>query len=329
MCPLVTGSKDPGQAARRTHDGYSGLLGRSLQRHAAAVCVTVPKRGLAVAPRAVAREPRRPGQVRRRGVDALDDDHRLGAPATRGRPAPAGRSPRRRRSARRAGRGTPRRTAPAADCARARAAGDTTTSTPVMPSVSTLSRMSRAVRRSCSTSVTTPAPRERASSPTAPLPAYRSRKRSPCREPSAASTAENSASRTRSEVGRVRVAGRRLDAATAGLAADDPGHRLLQVVGLLGVVEPAHRLGQPGVPGERRVVGHQLRSPPRAPAAITSSWRSTCSSRRLERRPDWVAPSTSPSRRCSRSTPRELEPVVGGGDRVEPLACRRALRSRW
>src|SRR5262245_34315759 len=60
-----------------------------------------------------------------------------------------------------------------------------------------------AVRRSCSTSVTTPAPRDHASSPTAPEPAYRSRKRSPAREPHHDSIAENRASRTRSLVGRV------------------------------------------------------------------------------------------------------------------------------
>jgi hypothetical protein len=61
----------------------------------------------------------------------------------------------------------------------------------------------RAVRRSFSTSVTTPAPRDHASSPTAPDPAYRSRNRSPCREPHHASMLEKSASRTRSVVGRV------------------------------------------------------------------------------------------------------------------------------
>ena len=67
------------------------------------------------------------------------------------------------------------------------------------------SAISAAVRRSCSTSVTTPAPRDQASSPTAPEPAYRSRKRSPWSEPHQDSMAENSASRTRSLVGRVLV----------------------------------------------------------------------------------------------------------------------------
>ena len=87
--------------------------------------------------------------------------------------------------------------------ASARPTGRSTTSMPVKPSERAFSRISAAVRRSCSTSVTTPAPRDRASRPTAPLPAYTSRKRSPLIDPTAASTAENSASRTRSEVGRV------------------------------------------------------------------------------------------------------------------------------
>ena len=71
------------------------------------------------------------------------------------------------------------------------------------PSVVALSCIIRAVRRSDSTEVTTPAPRDIASSPMAPEPAYRSRKRSPVSEPSWDSSAENSASRTRSAVGRV------------------------------------------------------------------------------------------------------------------------------
>src|SRR5215207_6920742 len=73
----------------------------------------------------------------------------------------------------------------------------------VKPSSRALREIIEAVRRSCSTSVTTPAPRDHASRPTAPEPAYRSRKRRPDSEPHHDSTAENSASRTRSLVGRV------------------------------------------------------------------------------------------------------------------------------
>src|SRR6478672_7939064 len=73
----------------------------------------------------------------------------------------------------------------------------------VKPSARAFAEISDAVRRSCSTSVTTPAPRDQASRPTAPEPAYRSRNRRPDNDPHHDSTAENRASRTRSLVGRV------------------------------------------------------------------------------------------------------------------------------
>jgi hypothetical protein len=60
-------------------------------------------------------------------------------------------------------------------------------------------RMTPAAPRSASTSVTCRAPRDSASSPSAPLPAYRSTTQCPLRSP----RIENKASRTRSSVGRV------------------------------------------------------------------------------------------------------------------------------
>ena len=48
------------------------------------------------------------------------------------------------------------------------------------------------------------------------------------------------------------------------------------------------------------------------------------SSRRLDRRPDWAAPSTSPSRRCLEVEPGELEAVERRRHRIQPLAGRRA-----
>ena len=79
----------------------------------------------------------------------------------------------------------------------------TTTLALAKPRVLALVEIRAAVRRSCSTSVTTPAPRDQASRPTAPEPAYRSRNRRPCSDPHHDSMAENSASRTRSLLGRV------------------------------------------------------------------------------------------------------------------------------
>ncbi len=83
------------------------------------------------------------------------------------------------------------------------ATGEATTWAREKPSPRALVEIIEAVRRSCSTSVTTPAPRDQASRPTAPEPAYRSRNRRPDSEPHHDSTAEKRASRTRSLVGRV------------------------------------------------------------------------------------------------------------------------------
>ena len=62
--------------------------------------------------------------------------------------------------------------------------GPATTSASVEAEFARVRRdQSRRYAGPCSTSVTTPAPRDQASSPTAPDPAYRSRKRSPTSEP--------------------------------------------------------------------------------------------------------------------------------------------------
>src|SRR5919112_4574686 len=63
MCPLVTGSNDPGQAARRTMYSFrSRVTWRPWASLAG--CATVPKQGLAVLPHPVAHEPVRPLQLR-------------------------------------------------------------------------------------------------------------------------------------------------------------------------------------------------------------------------------------------------------------------------
>ena len=66
----------------------------------------------------------------------------------------------------------------------------------------TLRRSTAAARRSLSTSSTCAAPRDSASSPSAPEPAHRSSTAVPS-SPGSCASAENSASRTRSDVGRV------------------------------------------------------------------------------------------------------------------------------
>ncbi len=88
--------------------------------------------------------------------------------------------------------------------------------------------------------------------------------------------------------------------------------RLLQVVGLLGVVEPAHRLGQPGMPGERRGRRPPAASPPRAPRrsrprrgarAAAAGWSGGRTGRRRARRPPGAArgrPARARTRRWSR-----------------------------
>src|SRR5690606_32059199 len=83
---------------------------------------------------------------------------------------------------------------------RARSAASTA---PGRPSASMLRRITAAALRSDSTSRACSAPRESASRPIAPDPAYRSSTRAPSRPPSSDMTEENRASRARSLVGRV------------------------------------------------------------------------------------------------------------------------------
>ena len=139
--------------------------------------------------------------------------------------------------------------------------------------------------------------------------------------------AENSASRTRSDVGRVPATLRHRQPAAAGDARDDARHV---------PVRPSR--------GSRRGRCRAARAPRRRArrgrdsvgSASTSSGRLAAgshddvlvlqhrSSRRLERRPDCAAPSTSPSRRCSRSSRASSKPSRVAATAVQPLPCRRA-----
>src|SRR5918993_298817 len=74
--PLVTGSKDPGQTARRMRDSLRGGAPERVWSGCRGG-VTVPKRGLAVALRAVRHDPVRPGHLTALG-GALHDHQRTG-----------------------------------------------------------------------------------------------------------------------------------------------------------------------------------------------------------------------------------------------------------
>src|SRR6185437_1634320 len=74
---------------------------------------------------------------------------------------------------------------------------------PGRPIASMFSLITRVARDPCSTSSTWSAPRDRASRPTAPDPAYRSRTRAPASEPSIDMIVENRPSLARSLVGLV------------------------------------------------------------------------------------------------------------------------------
>src|SRR5579875_565404 len=78
------------------------------------------------------------------------------------------------------------------------------TCAPGRPTAAMLARMTRAARGSASMSSARAAPRDSASRPTAPDPAYRSSTRAPLREPRTEVTAAKSPSLARSLVGRVR-----------------------------------------------------------------------------------------------------------------------------
>src|SRR5580692_4517023 len=129
-------------------------------------------------------------------------------------------------------------------------------------SASMLPRMTRAVRPSDSTSSTSGAPRDSASRPTAPEPAYRSSTRASARGPHIDKMVPNSPSRARSDVGRVpRPAGTdsRLPPAVPAMMRVTGGSGLLEILGLLPVEQHADRGGQRGLPGQRRVGRDQVR----------------------------------------------------------------------
>src|SRR5690349_7473986 len=151
------------------------------------------------------------------------------------------------------------------------------TSAPGSPSAFTFSRTVRTARASASTSRTCPAPRDRASRPTAPEPAYRSRTRSPSSgPPSRDCQVEKRPSRARSEVGRVPCPGgtarRRPPAAPAitrvmssvlvGVCwsvADPSLSALLQVLLPFLVQQGVQRRAQGGQVRQVRVGGHHRR----------------------------------------------------------------------
>ena len=99
-----------------------------------------------------------------------------------------------------------------------------TTAAALTPSAATFARMAVRAARSRSTSVTgSGAARDSSSSPSAPLPAYRSSTAAPSTPP-AAVRALPIAARTRSDVGLGDLASRRDQPASAQTSGDDPGH---------------------------------------------------------------------------------------------------------
>ena len=205
----MTGSNDPGQTARliaRLHSAGPGPPNQTRRGPARSRSATVPKDGLAVATAASGCDIFRPAGRLRRAARPLDDDDRVRRePARVGQLRPAARRPRRRRR-RTAGRRRRRRTAAPASRPGPRRHGPPAPR-PVPPADGAERRDVRPddARRpaaSDSTSSASAAPRDSASSPTAPEPANRSSEPRPSSSVSVASVV-NSASRTRSEVGRV------------------------------------------------------------------------------------------------------------------------------
>ena len=161
------------------------------------------------------------------------------------------------------------------------------------------SRARRAGRRS--TNVALAAPRDSASIASAPEPANRSSTRAPSTGP----RIEKSASRTRSEVGRVsRPGGAEAAGRDKGLAGDDPH---AGIGSQLAAEARDRRLAQQGSGSLELRVG--LEQPP--PRSRARSEQSTSSSRRATRncgRPCWRVPSTSPAPRRCRSTSASRKP---------------------
>ena len=306
-CPLVTGSKEPGHTTRRT-----GILPSSrwpgLCRAGMSLCgVTVPERGFAVrrwpgprcsprarsaAPTCVARSTTTsapgasqpwlasavstavtsspPAAYGGSSEDQVPRAVRAGAAGQHGR-HPAGLHPRAWRS----------------------------------PSAATLARITAAARGSASTS----SDAGRAAGQRLEPDRARARRtgrasRSPASVPRAAVTEANSASRTRSLVGRVPCP-RRGEPPPAGGPADDPGHRpstLRPSPGTRPAADcssSATAAASAGCAGQRRVRLEQVGRPPagrrrsssrRGSTAAAAGWTGGRTARRPARRPPGAAP---------------------------------------
>ena len=323
MCPLVTGSNDPGQAASAHRAPPHGS--RSGQRWAARPYQSV------VSPYLRTRSPgtRRARSAPGRGPDALHDDQRLGR-----QPAVVAQAGEHRRDVV-DGHGV--RRVEEDHVVRPRLAA---------PPRAALDRHRRTWTRACAErrdvrpdqgggragrarrAVTTPAPRLSGLEPDARRTRRRGRGRgSPAATPSRARGRRTAPRGPGRDVGRVLSPGGawiRRPPARAGDDAGHAGHASLQVVGLLGRRAGGDVLGQR--PGARRASGRRRRARwrPRGPAAMTSSSRSTRSSRRLERPPGLGGAEHVALAALLEVEPGQLEPVGGRGDRVQPLPGRGA-----
>jgi hypothetical protein len=162
---------------------------------------------------------------------------------------------------------------------------------PSSPSAAIFARITRIAAGADSTRTACTAPRESASSPTAPLPAYRSMTRVPSSEPSTDSTVPNSPSRARSLVGRVaRPAGTvsRRPPATPAMTrvmtrARQTRAARIRETRLSARVRQPKRHGGPGVsPGKHCAAGWRTR----ADSRHAPGWCTRADSRHL---PEWPA----------------------------------------
>ena len=332
--PLVTGSKDPGQTQRRTAHAVAPRVGAGRPGASVPGGATVPKRRLAVAAGTVGRRSRRARPSSPPRVDRSTTTtraRRSQPPARRSRRHRRARAssatvvrrvertPRRTPAPARAGRRHAARPLPAPDLRRRQARAS-----------ATLAAGSRAAARGRTPpAATCAAPRDERLQPDRAGPGVQVEHPRPAQRAAAATRGSRTAPRGpgRTSAGCPRPAARR----AAGRAADpgdDPGHAarhaLLQVVGPL-VVEQAGdaRRASAGLAG--RAPGRRSTSAVGVLAGgvddvLVAQHRAAAAG--CERRPDCEAPSTSPSRRCSRSSRGQLEAVERGGDRVQPLAGR-------
>ena len=311
----MTGSKDPGHTAARRTARSSRARVTAGRRARPYQSVVSPYRALAVR-----REPRRPRPARRRGV-ARSTTTSAPARASRGRAGPrapsrtlvVGHGVRRveehhvvrRRGGR--GRATGR---PAAAAPRRRAAR----------ACATLRGSARRPRGRARPAWPRAAPRDAPPARPRREPAYRSRKP----QPGPASRAATRAAREQRLAGPVGRSGRVPSPAAApaaggragGRRAIDPRSPARHAFSRYSACSSARRARRDrgrsaGCCAQRRVGGDA------AAAASSRASRDDVlvaaapqSSRRLERRPDCEAPSTSPSRRCSRSSRESSKPSV-------------------